>query len=487
VTIRRSLGLSLVQRYVTLVVSFGTTMYVSRQITPAEMGVFFLSFGLLLILMPIAQMSIGGYIVQERELDDRRMGTAIGVLLLSSAAAVAAVLLGRHAVAAYFGEPGVASVLAVMGSALALIPLTTPATGRLLRDMRFGALLVIGLAGTVLQAITAITLTHMGFSYMSLAWAFLVEQIAITLVTLWFCPGFGWVRPRLAEWRHIVRVGAAITVSMVSDTLGKAIPTMALGRAVSLEAAGLYSRARTVTDLYARSVLEGIVPVLMPALARLHREGRDMAGPVALTYGYLGVMAWPFFAVLAILADPALRILFGPQWGGAVPVLQILCLLGAMMPTGVLLRELLVGTGRSNLEMRIQVATQVARVVLVIAVAPLGMIAVTWALVASQALLVVAALVVMTRVVAVSLRQLAVPTLQNVLVTAATAAGPWLVMREFAGTWNAFALAGAAGALAALGWIVGLLVTRHPILAELERVRPTGRFRLVTAKATDAP
>lgn len=57
-SVRSSFGLSLVQRILCILISFGATMVVSRLLTPGEVGVFVLSTGVLLILWPLAHLSM---------------------------------------------------------------------------------------------------------------------------------------------------------------------------------------------------------------------------------------------------------------------------------------------------------------------------------------------------------------------------------------------------------------------------------------------
>src|SRR3546814_3774220 len=68
------------------------------------------------------------------------------------------------------------------------------------------------------------------------------------------------------------------------------------------------------------------MPVLLPAFAAKLRQGHALKDSYLRGVAYLTAVGWPFSVVLALLAHPILRVLFGPQWDAAVPLVQILCL-----------------------------------------------------------------------------------------------------------------------------------------------------------------
>lgn len=468
-SVRGSFGLSLVQRILCILISFGATMVVSRLLTPSEMGVFVLSTSVLVILWPLAHLSMGPYIVQEQELTPERIGAAAAILLVSGWTMAAAVYLARWPLAAFYGEPGVAGVLAVVALGFLLNPLTTIAVALLQREMRFGAIFVMAVGASVVQAATAVTLAWHGWSYLSLALAFVAEQAAIALAVLCFRPFPKGVRLTFRGWGRLGRVGGAVTGSSLLGEIGGASPILALSRTAGVEAAGFFGRARTVTDLFSRGVLFGLMPVLAPALARAARDGQDLARPVTLAVAGLTALAWPFFAVLALLALPVLRLLFGPQWDASAPILQVLCVLGAGLPITMLVRETLIAASRSAYELRLQAWMQGAQLAAVLLAAPWGLMAVAVTLAVAETARMAVGLAVLRARLGIALGPIAGAMLRSLCVAGASAVGPALLA---AGLWRESATLplvsglAACGALAAAGWMGALILFRHPVWLE---------------------
>jgi O-antigen/teichoic acid export membrane protein len=466
--VRRSLLLSLAQRYLTLALSLGSTIVLARLLTPGEMGMFFIAAALILAANTIANFGVHQHIVQERRLTPGRYRAATGVIVLSSLAAFALVQVLAAPLAGFFREPGLAAVLAVYGLVLLTVPLNTPAIARMQRDMRFGAVLVIGVAGTVVQVATAIWLATRGHGAMSLAWAAVVEQGMVTLVCALLRDRESWARPAIRGWRRVVGPGLSLSAAHLMQEMGNLAPQLAIGRMQGMDAAGLFNRGLTAVTLFQRCFVDAVKPVVLPAFARAHRDGVDTAGPLVRATALVAAIAWPFFAVTALLAPQVVMLLFGGQWGAAVPVVRILALVGMVMPFCVIQGEVLVALGRAGRVFRIQTVSQALRVAVTVVLAAIGIEAVALGLAAValvQAALILGALRAAT---GVRLRVLAGATLSSVAITAAAAAGPLAVaLLDAESRLGALPDLALGGGLSAIGWVWALVATRHPLAGEL--------------------
>src|SRR3546814_9326477 len=76
----------------------------------------------------------------------------------------------------------------------------------------------------------------------------------------------------------------------------------------------LLHRATSTIQIYRKGVLEGLMPVLLPAFAAKLRQGHALKDSYLRGVAYLTAVGWPFSVVLALLAHPILPVLFGTQW-----------------------------------------------------------------------------------------------------------------------------------------------------------------------------
>ena len=86
---------------------------------------------------------------------------------------------------------------------------------------------------------------------------------------------------------------------------------------------------------------------------------------------------------MALVAKPLIAMIYGPRWIPAAPILSILSLSTALWPIHVLNLAAIGALGRSDLLLRVEVPKQLVGIVLIVAIAHWGPVAIAWAVFAS--------------------------------------------------------------------------------------------------------
>ncbi|WP_372720937.1 lipopolysaccharide biosynthesis protein [Immundisolibacter sp.] len=468
-SIRKSLAISLTERYLITGVQLVSTMVLARLLSPHEIGVYSVATVFMGLIQAFRDMGVGQYLVQEAELTRDKIRTAAGAVLCTSWLLAPVVFFAAGPVAAFYREPGLADVLHVLALNLLLIPFGATVQAFLHRHMRFTPLLVIRLGSTVVQVTTGIVLAWSGYGFMSLAWASVAGVLATIVLVNFFRPPELRVLPSFRRMGNVFRFGGkAISMTLLTE-LSTGLPEMIVGRTLGMEPVGIYNRARGPLRLFSRLFSGSIFAVGMPHFARLHRESRPLLADYRRGAECVLGIAWPLFALMALFALPMVGVLYGPQWRESAALIPIMCLsasIGMMLP---LSHELLIATGRVNRALgQVALQTALAAGVLVLA-SPYGLMALVRAAVA-LAVVIVLWRYFLLRGWALARGALPAMVARGCGVTAATAAGPLLV-RLWLGPDPAqplLALA-LAGALAVPGWLIGIALTGHPLAHEVAR------------------
>ena len=144
-----------------------------------------------------------------------------------------------------------------------------------------------------------------------------------------------------------------------------------------------FSRANGLTELFQRTVLRAAVPVCLPYFAQEARGGEDVRNGYLRVVSYLTAIGWPFFVFLAVMAFPAIRILYGSQWIESVPLARVLCVAAAIEVAYLLTKKVLISKGEVKVANYLQAMMQITRVVGLLAVIPFGLIGACWGLLAA--------------------------------------------------------------------------------------------------------
>jgi O-antigen/teichoic acid export membrane protein len=213
------------------------------------------------------------------------------------------------------------------------------------------------------------------------------------------------------------------------------------------------------------------MPIILPFFAQIRREKGSLVEPYHLATEYLTVFAWPFFAVMSLLAFPIVRTLFGDQWNASVPVTQILCIGAAISSLGLFAGEVMVANGHIRQVTKTQLITSATRVIALLVGSAYGLVSIAVAVAVSEgiSLLVISRLLYATT----GIRFMGVlrATGKSAIVTIFSVIVPALTIMVWSpnnsSTWVPLVI-GIPGAFA--GWIIGVVITGHAMKSHIGRV-----------------
>ena len=469
--VRRALAMATGEQYLRLAIQFISIAAVSRLLTPTEIGVSVIGTGIVLIALGLREFATSDFLIQRPEitLDDVRASFTV-VFLLTLLIATAMFLVAPW-FGSFYGEEDLAHFLRIAAVAGLIEAISLPIRGLLRRDMAFGALALINTASAAATAAATILLALAGFSYMSVAWAMVAAALTTTFLSFYCRPDLSILRPVRKAWGSVLSFGGFNGASFVINQTYVALPQLVLGQMLPLSAVGLYNRAQMVSDIPDRIVLTGVLSVAFPALAAEIREGRGLKQPYLRALGLITVVYWPALILLALLAHPVVFLILGRQWVEAVPLLQLMAIAGVAWFPVTLTSPVLLAVGANRDRVMADLIGRSVSALVLCSAAWFGIMAMAASKLVTLPFQMVLSLRFVRRHVAFSGRELSAALWKSAVVTASSVAGPVCVVAL--SDWS-FELSPAAALVAALlaavGWLLGVLMTRHPVLRELRRV-----------------
>lgn len=470
-SIRKALSLSFASKYSSLAIHTVAVMVLARLLTPAEIGVYSVGAAMVALAHVLREFGVGNYLVQEKELTEDRIRTAFGVAIVI-AWAMAAVLFALSGPAAdFYDEAGLGQVLQVLSLTFLVIPFGSPILALLHRELAFGRLYVVEVASALAHVTTGIALAALGYGFMSLAWASFAGAIATATVAALFRPSIARTRPSLKDWQRVMSFGGKMTLITVVSQIGVKAPDLIVGHLLGFKPVGLYSRAAGLISTFNQGFIAAILPVQLSYFANENRKGKNLKTSYLNAVAHVTVIAWPFFALLTLLAFPAMRVLFGNQWDDAVPIAQLLCVAAIINAGASLAGNLFVALGTINELLKIVVAVQSVRIISIFIVYPFGIEAIA----ASQIVVYVAQFAgfhyYMRTMIQVSLFDFFRANYKSAIVCVVTilpVLGTWEITSIENHTHSAQLLVGITEA--AIGWYIAVLLVGHPIKSEIGRI-----------------
>lgn len=373
--LRQAIALSGGEKYVTLVIHFVSTVIVARLLTPEEIGIYSVGAAAVAIANVLRDFGVTTYLIQEPDIDRVRVRTAFTLTLAIGWSLGGVVYLAAPAIAGFYGESGVEAVLHVIALNFFLIPFGSVALALLRRDMRFKPMFRVGVASALAHAVVVVSLAHAGFGYLSLAWAAVAGVLVQVAGALSATPQRFVGMPTLREARRVLSFGGRIGLANVTNEIAIAAPDLILGRALGFTTLGYFNRALGFVQLFEYAVIDALRPVWLPYFSRQQREGVDVRAAYLRALGYMLIVAWPALAAMAMLAPVLIGLLYGSQWGPAVPIAYVLVLAVAVRVPAVLTGAVLTARGLAPLVLRIAAIATTLKVLALLLGAPHGVMA----------------------------------------------------------------------------------------------------------------
>ncbi len=468
---RKSLFFSFLDRYASLVVTIVSSMLIARLLTPAEIGVYSVTAVLLSFVSTVGGMGVGQYLVQEKELTTDRIRAVWAVQLGLGIAMACVVLLACYPVSLFYNEPRMFPIMLVVSLNYAINPFGSLTYAWLVREMRFDSIAIMRFGSVFGGGLVATWLAWQQYGPISLAYGSLTTTVVNSLIAIYFRPKFFPWLPGLAEVRRVFSFGSKLTASAIFRDFGSSAPELLLGKLQDMTATGMYSRANGLVQMFHRLIMEAVSAVCLPWFAKQSREHGSFVEPFLKATAYISALGWSFCFAVIFLAQPIIRALYGAQWDQSVDLTRLLaCAMFFSVPTA-LCGTALLSAGAINVIGRVSVVSTVQVVMFVALGASQGLLALGIIMIPSILIAAALWLRATSRQIGMPLRDFYRALIPSAWVASLSAIGPALSLWIY-GPYPAQILMPLAvgGTIGVLGFIAGVMLFKHPLKGEFERI-----------------
>ncbi|MBM9503525.1 oligosaccharide flippase family protein [Streptomyces sp. KK5PA1] len=329
--------------------NFATGIVLARfALGPAAWGVYGLAQTVLLVLLSANELGVSLAIIRW-EGDARRFApTVLSLSVLSSTALYVALFAVAPAVAHALGSPDATAVLRVMCLCVVLDGISQVPAGFLTREFAQGRRMVIDAANFVISTGVTLLLAFAGRGAMSFAWGSVAGNVAALIGFCLAAPGtlrFGW-NPDQA--RALLRFGLPLAGASMLALGVVNVDTLVVGATLGKVSLGFYVLAFNISGWPVRIISEAARRVSFAGFSRLADTPRALAQGFSRALGVLVTGTVPLCVLLAALAAPVVRLVYGSQWVPAAKALPWLMALGLIRIGCELAYDCLVAVGRRS-------------------------------------------------------------------------------------------------------------------------------------------
>jgi O-antigen/teichoic acid export membrane protein len=357
---------------------FGITVALARLVAPDEFGVLAMVLVFSAIAGVLVDFGIGTALIQRRDADHVDESTAFYFNLGMSLVLAFLLVLAAPWIARFFAQPELEGITWVMAANLIVGALGAIHTTLLTKELNFRPLMWIGLWSSLLSGVLAIALAWRGFGAWSLAWQALAQSTITTVLLWWWHPWRPLRRFDPAALRRLLGFGGHVMAARLIDAVYTRMYSVFIGKLFSAASLGFYSRAQSTQQLPTNLMTGVLNRVALPAFAEAAQHPARLSAALAKTTRLLMFINLPVMLGVGLTAEPLVQVLFGQRWLPSAPLLQILCLAGALFPLQVLNLSALLAQGHSRLLLRIEILKKSLGMLLLAVAAAWGLEAIAW-------------------------------------------------------------------------------------------------------------
>lgn len=344
----RAVGASSFGSILAKVVSLASTLVLARLLTPEDFGLVAMATTVTGFIGFFNEMGIGAAIIQRTNLRKEELNGCFGIAILASACLSLLVAAISWPAAIFFEMPQLQMLLCVLGLGFMFGAINTVPTALLRKELRFQAVMWLGLVSAFIQTLTTIPLAYLGFGYWSIVCGFFIGQI---VATIWYWRISTW-RPswpiQLREGKSLLGYGMNITFTRVLWHAYMNADKLIVGKLLSARAVGIYDVSRSLANLPTSQITGLVTGIASPVFARLQQDIPQLrAVQLRFTRG-IAYLTFPVLGGMAVLAPELVAVLLGPKWADAVFPMQALCLSEAVASVTNLQSQVLISTGRAS-------------------------------------------------------------------------------------------------------------------------------------------
>lgn len=310
----------------------------ARLLGPTAFGLMAMVLIIIGMCRILAGMGLADSLVQRKTLSKDEFNA---VYWINNGLAIAVYLVlvaSKGLIADIVNMPAISALVPWAGAILVLESAGAGHRALLRRELRFGGLAVIDVTSTLVGAVAAVLVALLvSPTVWALITGVVIRSVISNVVLVMMGISSGWAgRPviDIGVARPFLGFGGYKAGAMVFNYFGSKSDQLLLGALLGSHQLGIYNMAVTLVREPIRKLNPVVTQVAFPLFSRVQDS------PARLRSGYLKMLELvafvnaPVIFGLAAVAPVAVPVLLGPEWTGAVILIQILAVYGLFSALG---------------------------------------------------------------------------------------------------------------------------------------------------------
>ena len=353
-------------------ISFIIGIILARILMPSDYGL----IGMLAVLFAVSQLVVeGGFsnaLIQKIDRNEDDYSTIFYFNLLVSIFIYLILYFTAPLIAQFYDTPELTLLTRVLSLNIPIgsLAIVQQARFKIILDFKTPALITV--LSVAISGSIGVFLAYSGFG----VWALVVQSLSWTILrTLLFFIFNKWL-PKLifsrASFKQLFGFSSKLLIAGLVATIVNNLNAILIGKLFSPKDVGFYTRARQFPELLSGTITSILQGVTYPILTSLQNDRERMVSVYGRLMRITVFFVMPLLTMLALLAEPFIRLFLTEKWMPVVPLIQWLCFARMITPISALNMNILNAVGRSDLFLKVDLSKLPMAIVTLLVTVPFG-------------------------------------------------------------------------------------------------------------------
>ncbi len=320
----------------------------SRLLSPSDFGLMAMIMVVIVFAQSYTDMGVNNAIIHYQLTDKQHLSSLFWLNLFVGIGLFLTMIIVTPLVVMFYHEARLANLLLLTSVVFLVIPIGQQFQILLERELLFGRVAFAEIMSTLSGTGIALLCALAGFGVYSLVLGLLMRSLVKSLS--FFLIGLRQWQPmfhfRIDDLKRYLSFGFYQMGERSINYLAWNLDKIIIGSLLGAQALGFYSIAYQIMSLPFSMFNPIITRVAFPVFAKIQSDDYELRRGYLAAIRAIAFVLFPVYTGMIILAKPLFLIAVGREWLPAIPVFQILCILGYFYSIGNPIGSLLLAKGR---------------------------------------------------------------------------------------------------------------------------------------------
>jgi O-antigen/teichoic acid export membrane protein len=311
-------------RMATRVMGLANTLVLVRMLAPAEFGIVAIALSFMGSIDQFSQIGVEEALVRMAAPDRRHYDTAFTMIALRCGLIAVIAVAAAWPVAHFFNDPRLAPIMLAVAGVTVIAGFENVGVQDFRRDMRFDREFLFQAVPRIAGIVASLSIALIWRDF----WALIIGSAVTRVCRVGMSYVMHPLRPRfsLTAWRDLIGFSLWTWAICVARVLRDQPSTFIIGRALGAGGLGMLSVGGEIALLPTSEIVLPMGRSMFSAFALARRTGEDVEAIFRRLVGITAMVTMPASVGLALVAGPLVRLMLGPSWVDAAPLLQLVAL-----------------------------------------------------------------------------------------------------------------------------------------------------------------